>query len=61
MKEALTNLSKPHVGFPFLLIIVNFAFVNFSGQPILVFYAVEVFQKTNRAVNKESLRDISNR
>ena len=58
MKEALSNLSKPHVGFPFLLIIVNFAFVNFSGQPVLVFYAVEVFQTTNRSVNKESFMEI---
>ena len=53
MTEALRNLSRPHVRTPFLLIIANFAFVNFSGQPILVFYAVEIFQATNTAVNEE--------
>ena len=52
MKEALSNLSRPYVRTPFLLIIFNFFFVNFSGQPILVFYAVEIFQSTNSTVNQ---------
>ena len=50
MKEALANLSRSDVRTPFLLIIINFGFVNFSGPPIMVFYAVEILQSDT--VNK---------
>ena len=50
MKEALGNLSRSDVRTPFLLIILNFGFVNFSGPPIMVFYAVEILQSDS--VNK---------
>ena len=50
MKEALANLSRSDVRTPFLLIIINFGLVNFSGPPIMVFYAVEILQSDT--VNK---------
>ena len=53
MKEALANLSRSDVRTPFLLIITNFGLVNFSGPPIMVFYAVEILQSDS--VNKEKL------
>ena len=55
MKQALRNLARYDVRTPFLLIIANFFLVNFTGQPIMVFYTVEIFQKTSQAVNKVSL------
>ena len=55
MKQALSNLARYDVRTPFLLIIANFFLVNFTGQPIMVFYTVEIFQKTSQAVNKASL------
>ena len=50
MKEALGNLSRTDVRTPFLLIIINFGLVNFSGPPIMVFYAVDILQSDT--VNK---------
>ena len=54
MKEALSNLSRSDVRTPFLLIITNFGLVNFSGPPIMVFYAVEILQSDS--VNKGKLQ-----
>ena len=54
MKQALKNLARYDVRTPFLLIIANFFLVNFTGQPIMVFYTVAIFQKTSTAVNKAS-------
>ena len=58
MKQALKNLARYDVRTPFLLIIANFFLVNFTGQPIMVFYTVAIFQKTSTAVNKASLVDV---
>ena len=41
--QALTNLARPDIWKPFLLIIANFYFVIFSGTSIIIFYAVEIF------------------
>ena len=49
--EALSNLSRPDIWKPFLLIITNIWFAQFSGPYIIVFYAVEIFQSTGVHLN----------
>ena len=49
--QALRNLSRPDIWKPFLLIITNILFAQFSGPYIIVFYAVEIFQSTGVHLN----------
>ena len=49
--QALRNLSRPDIWKPFLLIITNILFAQFSGPYIIVFYAVEIFQSTGVNLN----------
>ena len=51
MRTALSNLSRPDIWKPFLLIITNFYFVNFSGTSIIIFYAVEIFHSMGTNVS----------
>ena len=49
--QALRNLSRPDIWKPFLLIITNLLFAQFSGPYIIVFYAVEIFQSSGVDLN----------
>ena len=49
--QAIRNLSRPDIWKPFLLIITNILFAQFSGPYIIVFYAVEIFQSTGVHLN----------
>ena len=52
MTEAIRNLRRPDVRKPFLLIIVNFLFVMFSGPFAIIFYSVEIFQNIGAGLDK---------
>ena len=49
--QALRNLSRPDIWKPFLLIITNILFAQFSGPYIIVFYAVEIFESSGVSLN----------
>ena len=42
--QAISDLSRPDVWKPFLLILINFLFAMFAGPFIVIFYAVQIFQ-----------------
>ena len=52
MTEAIRNLSRPDVRTPFILITVNFYLVMLSGPFAIIFYSVEIFQKTGANIDK---------
>ena len=52
MTEAISNLSRPDVRTPFLLITVNFYLVMLSGPFAIIFYSVEIFQNTGANIDK---------
>ena len=52
MTEAVRNLARPDVRTPFILVTVNFLFMIFSGPFVIIFYSVEIFQKTGDGSDK---------
>ena len=45
MTEAIRNLRRSEIRTPFLLIFTSYLFVMWSGPIVIVFYAVEIFEK----------------
>ena len=59
MTEALSNLSRPDVRTPFLLVTINYWLVLLSGPPIIIFYSVSIFQNLNQTIDQHVVAILS--
>ena len=58
MTEAIRNLRRREIRTPFLLIFTSYLFVMWSGPIVIVFYAVEIFEKAGVSTTNQYLAAI---
>ena len=58
MTEAIRNLRRSEIRTPFLLILTSYLFVMWSGPIVIVFYAVEIFEKAGVSTTNQYLAAI---
>ena len=58
MTEAIRNLRRREIRIPFLIIFTNSLFVRWSGPIVIVFYAVEIFEKVGLSTSNQYLSAI---
>ena len=58
MTEAIRNLRRREIRTPFLLIFTSYLFVMWSGPVVIMFYAVEIFEKAGVSTTNQYLAAI---
>ena len=58
MTEAIRNLRRREIRTPFLLIFTSYLFMFWSGPHVIVFYAVEIFEKVGVSTTNQYLAAI---